>query len=58
MGNRSGGNPSKRRTVEVGAVEWNADHQGAPGSELYYLRARFYNPTVVRRSQIGTPGAH
>jgi RHS repeat-associated protein len=48
VGNRSGGNPSKRRTVEVGAVEWNVDHQGAPGSELYFLRARYYDPETGR----------
>ena len=28
VGHRSGGSPNSRRTVEVGAVEWNADHQG------------------------------
>ena len=48
VGNRYGGSPSKRRTVEVGAVEWNADHQGAPGSELYFLRARYYDPETGR----------
>ncbi len=59
VGNRSGGNPTKRRTVEVGAVEWNADHQGAPGSELYYLRARYYDPETGRfLSQDPLPGGN
>ncbi len=48
VGHRSGGSPSKRRTVEVGAVEWNVDHQGAPSSELYFLRARYYDPETGR----------
>ncbi|MEE8519565.1 MAG: hypothetical protein V3S98_10620 [Dehalococcoidia bacterium] len=39
----SGGSPSKRRTAEVGAVEWNVDYGGTPGSELYYLRVRYYD---------------
>ena len=47
VGNRSGGNPSKRRTVEVGAVEWNAVFE-APASNLYYLRARYYDPATGR----------
>ena len=48
VGHRSGGNPTKRRTVEVGAIEWNVDRQGAPGSELYFLRARYYDPETGR----------
>jgi len=48
VGHRSGGSPSNRRTVEVGAVEWNADHQGTPSSELYFLRARYYDPATGR----------
>ncbi len=31
FGNRSGGNPSLRRTVEIGAVEWNATVDAAAG---------------------------
>ncbi|MEE8519568.1 MAG: DUF6531 domain-containing protein [Dehalococcoidia bacterium] len=48
VGHRSGGNPTKRRTVEVGAIEWNVDFQGVPSSELYYLRARYYDPETGR----------
>ena len=48
VGHRSGGSPNSWRTVEVGAVEWNVDHQGAPGSELYFLRARYYDPEIGR----------
>ncbi len=29
-------------------MEWNVDHQGAPGSELYFLRARYYDPETGR----------
>lgn len=58
VGHRSGGNPNLRRTVEVGAVEWNVEYGGAPAVGLYYRRARYYDPTAVRRSQNGTPGAH
>ena len=31
LGNRSGGTPSGRRTVEIGAVEWNATVDAAAG---------------------------
>ena len=48
VGDRSNGPTSKRRTVEVGAVEWNVDLQGVPGSELYFLRARYYDPETGR----------
>ena len=41
VGQAPGGNPSSRRTVEVGAVEWNAklDASSESLSELYFLRA-------------------
>ena len=48
VGHRSGGSPSKRRTVEVGAVEWNVQHEGSPPGGLYYLRARYYDPETGR----------
>jgi len=48
VGHRSGGSPNSRRTVEVGAIEWNAAFQGTPSSELYYLRARYYDPETGR----------
>ncbi len=54
VGDRSNGPSSKRRTVEVGAVEWNVDHQGAPGSELYFLRARYHDPETGRFRGRGT----
>lgn len=50
VGNRSGGNPNNRRTVEVGAAEWNAKLDAPPpdADELYFLRARFYDPVTGR----------
>jgi RHS repeat-associated protein len=47
---RSGGNPNNRRTVEVGAAEWNAklDAPAASVSELYFLRAQYYDPGTGR----------
>ncbi len=48
VGHRSGGGASKQRTVEVGAVEWNVNHQGTPASEFYYLRARYYDSATGR----------
>ncbi len=50
VGDASGGNPSNNRTVEVGAVEWNAklDASSASLSELYFLRARYYDPVTGR----------
>ncbi len=48
VGHRSGGNPSKRRTVEVGAVEWNVQYGSSPPGGLYYLRARYYDPEIGR----------
>ena len=48
VGHRSGGNPSKRRTVEVGALEWNVQYGGSPPGGLYYLRARYYDPETGR----------
>jgi RHS repeat-associated protein len=35
------------RAVEVGAVAWNAAYAAA-GPELYFLRARYYDPTTGR----------
>ena len=59
VGDRSNGPSSKRRTVEVGAVEWNVDFGGTPSSELYYLRARYYDPETGRLlSQDPLPGGH
>ena len=46
IGHRSGGQQSKRRTVEVGAAEWNAKLQTE--LELYFLRARYYDPPTGR----------
>ncbi len=46
VGHRSGGQQSKRRTVEVGAAEWNAKLQTE--LELYFLRARYYDPPTGR----------
>ncbi len=48
VGHRSGGAPSKRRTVEVGAVEWNAQYEGLPPGGLCFLRARYYDPAIGR----------
>ena len=50
MGHAPSGNPSSRRTVEVGAVEWNAklDASSDSLSELYFLRARYYDPVTGR----------
>jgi RHS repeat-associated protein len=48
VGHRSGGSPKNRRTVGVGAVEWNAEYGGSPSSEPYYLRARYYDPATGR----------
>ncbi len=50
VGIRSGGSPSNRRTVEIGAAEWNAklDAPAASESELYFLRARYYDPETGR----------
>ncbi len=37
VGHRSGGQQSKRRTVEVGAAEWNAKLQSVSELERYFL---------------------
>ncbi len=51
--------PSKRRTVEVGAVEWNVEFEGSPPGGLYYLRARYYDPETGRfLSQDPIPGVN
>ena len=50
VGNAPGGNPNNKRTVEVGAIEWNAklDASSDSLSELYFLRARYYDPVTGR----------
>lgn len=37
-----------RRTVEVGAVEWNAAAAGTIDTGLQYLRARYFDPSTGR----------
>ena len=34
--------------VEVGAVEWNVQHDGSPPGGLYYLCARYCDPATGR----------
>src|SRR5205823_1743671 len=41
------GNGGSKRTVEVGAVEWNAA-AASTASGLYYLRARYYDQAIGR----------
>jgi len=40
------GTASADRSVEIGAVEWDA-RVPADGSELYFLRARYYDPALL-----------
>ncbi len=42
------GHASGDRSVEVGAVEWVATGEALAGPDLYFLRARYYDPATGR----------